>query len=91
LIDGGTEGMVRIIARSFGQEVMTLLLDRWGGDVKITEEVVMAAAGNWRDRFLINAFFIPCCCLDHILRNLDILPVDQEEVSSPYEYPCNNP
>ncbi|KAN0072466.1 hypothetical protein V8E54_009395, partial [Elaphomyces granulatus] len=44
----GTEGMVRIVARSFGQEVMTLLLDRWGDDVKITEEVVMAAAGNWR-------------------------------------------
>ena len=29
-----------------GKEVMTLLLDRWGDQITITEEVVEAAAGN---------------------------------------------
>lgn len=39
------EGAARI-ARSFDQEVITLLLDWREDDVKITEEVVKAAAGN---------------------------------------------
>ncbi|WAO92355.1 HET domain-containing protein [Fusarium falciforme] len=39
------EGMIRI-ARSFGQELMTLLLDWREDEVKITEEVVEAAARN---------------------------------------------
>ncbi|KAK3346892.1 heterokaryon incompatibility protein-domain-containing protein [Lasiosphaeria hispida] len=39
------EGMVRI-ATSFDQQVMTLLLDQRGTEVKITEEVVKAAARN---------------------------------------------
>ncbi|OBT38762.1 hypothetical protein VE00_11121 [Pseudogymnoascus sp. WSF 3629] len=43
-----TEGMVRIIARSFHHEVLALFLDLRGDDVKITDEVVKAAAGNYQ-------------------------------------------
>lgn len=30
----------------YGEEVMKLLLDRHGGEIEITEEVIKAAAGN---------------------------------------------
>ncbi|KAF2184492.1 hypothetical protein K469DRAFT_186225 [Zopfia rhizophila CBS 207.26] len=39
-------GLVAEIARSFDQKAMTLLLEQRGDEVKITEEVVRAAAGN---------------------------------------------
>src|SRR4029077_17384263 len=41
-----TEKGVECITESFDTKVMTLLLDRWGDQVTVTEEVVIAAAGN---------------------------------------------
>jgi hypothetical protein len=44
-----TEEVVRMAARSYrGKEVMELLLDRRGDEVKITDEVVQEAAGSYR-------------------------------------------
>ena len=41
-----TQGPITELARSFSANSMALLLKKRGGEVKITEEVVMAAAGN---------------------------------------------
>jgi hypothetical protein len=41
-----TEEVVAVIAERFDQDVVTLLLDRRGEDVRITEAVVKAAAEN---------------------------------------------
>ena len=46
------------IARKFDKEIMTLLLDRRGGDVPITEGVVKAAAGNCWSRKEIMALLL---------------------------------
>jgi hypothetical protein len=44
-----TEGMVSIIAGKFAEKAMSLLLDRRGGQITITEKVVEAAAGNCKN------------------------------------------
>jgi hypothetical protein len=41
-----SEGLVAEMTRFFDQEAMALLLNRWGHEMTITEEVVKAAAGN---------------------------------------------
>lgn len=48
LLDRGriTEDVVEAAARRLGKKVMGLLLDRRGDEVKVTEDVVKAAAGN---------------------------------------------
>ncbi|KAK1843041.1 ankyrin repeat and sam domain containing protein 6 [Colletotrichum chrysophilum] len=47
--DGAVEEVTMAAAgnESSGEQVMNLLLDRRGKEVKVTEEVVKAAAGNW--------------------------------------------
>ena len=42
-----TEGLVAELARSFSARPMALLLEQRGDEVRVTEEVVKAAAGNW--------------------------------------------
>ena len=46
MVSSVTGKMVEVLARGHHCEMMTLLLDRRGADVQITEEVVKAAAGN---------------------------------------------
>jgi hypothetical protein len=41
-----THSVVERVARMFNKAIMTLLLNRRGADVQITEEVLIAAAGN---------------------------------------------
>ena len=45
-----TEEVVKAVAREWGKEVMTLLLEHRGADVVITKEVVKVAAGNKESR-----------------------------------------